>query len=204
MLLAHARRAARPLPALAAICVALVPTVAWADAGIPMLFLVWPGAWMVLVPVVLVEALFARKLLRLSVGRSLKVAFVANLVSTGVGIPITWLGLLLLELPAGILGAAFESHPYVQVALFPFTVAWLGPVEQLWIVVVAAIILCIPFYFASIWIEYLIARRLLPDLEEGRVRKWSRIANGASYGFIVFGLFGYLLYLRWHGPFVTP
>jgi hypothetical protein len=122
----------RSLLAITAICVALVPTVAWADAGIPMLFVVWPGAWLVLVPVVLIETFFARKLLRLSFGRSLKVVFVANLVSTGVGIPITWLGLLLVELPAGLLGAAFESHRWVQVALFPFEAAWLGPMEQLW------------------------------------------------------------------------
>jgi hypothetical protein len=185
----------------AGVCVCLVPSVASADAGIPMLVLVWPGAWLALLPVVLVEALVARRLLRLRFGRSLRVALVANLVSTGVGIPVTWLGLVLVEM-LGALGIAgttvfatdFESDRWFQLAFFPFMAAWL-PDSAPWMVVAAAIVLCVPFYFVSVWLEFLVARRFLPEFERVQVKRWSRIANAVSYGLIVLGLLGYMLYL---------
>ena len=158
-------------------CVCLLPSIAWADAGIPMLVLVWPGAWLALLPVVLVEALVARRLLRLGFRRSLKVALVANLVSTGVGIPVTWFALVLVEMLGAALGfagatlAGITSEPgrWFQIAFFPFMAAWL-PDGAPWMVVAAAVILCVPFYFVSVWLEFLVARRLLPEFEPVQVK----------------------------------
>jgi hypothetical protein len=59
----------------------------------------------------------------------------------------------------------------------------------------AAIVLCVPFYFVSVWPEILVAHRFLPEFERVQVKGWSRVANAVSYRLIVFGLFGYMLYL---------
>jgi hypothetical protein len=185
----------------AGMCVCLVPSVVWADAGIPMLVLVWPGAWLALVPVVLIEALVARRILELGWGRSLRVALVANLASTGLGIPVTWLGLVLVEMlgaavgmAGASLGVALEPGRWLEIAFFPLMAAWLSDSAP-WMVVAAAIVLCVPFYFVSVWLEFFVARRFLPEFDRVQVKRWSRIANAVSYGLIVFGLFGYMLYL---------
>ncbi len=77
--------------------VALFPTPVSADAGVPMLWLVWPAAWMMLVPIIALEAVVARRVLTTGWAESLKVSTVANVVSTLAGIPLTWLALLLIE-----------------------------------------------------------------------------------------------------------
>lgn len=55
---------------------------ALADVGLPMLVVAWPTAWILFVPVVLVEALVARKMLSLSARDALKLSLVANTWST--------------------------------------------------------------------------------------------------------------------------
>jgi hypothetical protein len=74
-----------------------LPSPAAADVGMPMIVLVWPGAWVLFLPVVALESVVANRLLKLSAGRALRVSFVANLVSTLAGIPVTWLLLLMLQ-----------------------------------------------------------------------------------------------------------
>ena len=79
-----------------------------ADVGMPMIVLVWPGAWVLFLPVVALQSVVAHRLLKLSAGRALRVSFVANLVSTLAGIPVTWLLLLMLQWL--IIGVAVNSY----------------------------------------------------------------------------------------------
>ena len=81
-------------------CVWAWPVTAHANPIAPMLVVLWPGSWLVLLPVIVVEALVARRLLHLEFRESLKLSAVANLWSTLVGIPMTWCVLLLLGLIA--------------------------------------------------------------------------------------------------------
>src|SRR5260370_1208577 len=98
--------------ATAGVALALCPSTVLADVGLPMLVFVWPASWILLVPIVLVEAVIARRILALPPARCLKISFVANLVSTMVGIPLAWLAALLLELLlAGIGAGRAECRP---------------------------------------------------------------------------------------------
>ncbi len=50
---------------------------------------------------------------------------------------------------------------------------------------VAALVLCVPFFFMSVFVGGFIARRLLASRAPAQVRSWSWRANLASYGAIV-------------------
>lgn len=154
----------------------------FADIGLPMLVVVWPVAWLAFVPVVLIETLVALKTLKLGLGRALAVTTAANAVSTLVGIPITWFVMLVIEgtlIGGGSLWHASDA-PMEAVVAACRRAAWLGPYERDWMVPLAAIILCVPFYFASVWIEYRVARAMVDD-DRRQVRRFSWWANLWSY-----------------------
>ena len=128
---------------------ALTIGAAWparADVGIPMLAVMWPPAWLLLIIIVPVEAYFARRILALDWPGALALSARANLVSTLVGIPVTWFVLALVEFGTGYViyllrfGDA-DTSPLVQRALAITVLApWLGPGDWLspWIVPAAA------------------------------------------------------------------
>jgi hypothetical protein len=58
-----------------------------ANFVVPLLYLVWPAAWVLLLPIILFEARAAVRVLRLHFTARLKVAAGANLVSTALAIP---------------------------------------------------------------------------------------------------------------------
>ena len=84
-----------------AACVAclilLQPDVAHADTGVPMLALMAVPTWVSLLVIIPLEALIARKLIRSGWLDSLKLSSIANLISTVVGVPLTWGPLLFIE-----------------------------------------------------------------------------------------------------------
>jgi hypothetical protein len=157
---------------------ALFPVNASADAGLPMIIIVWPASGVLFLPIVVIEALVARKLLGLTFRRSLGVSAVANAVSTVGGIPLTW---ALLVLP--LFGVALLPDALGFLAL-PFYVAWLPPVEATWLIPLAVGLFCVPCFFASVFIERWVARRLLRGHAAPEVRRWSWVANLWSYGAI--------------------
>jgi hypothetical protein len=72
-------------------------------------------------------------------------------------------------------------------------VAWMGPYgDPSRMVPMAAIFLCIPFYFASVWIEYLVARLMVANTRR-QVLRFSWWANFWSYIAIILFWSGCLL-----------
>jgi len=182
----------RTLPRSLLLMLAGIALPAHADVGVPMLAVMWPPAWLLLLAIVPVEGYFARRILSLDWRSALGLSLRANLVSTLVGIPLTWFVLLLVEFGTGyavyLLKVDEASVPSAVQRAVAITVLapWLGPGDGLsaWIVPAAAAYLCIPFFFASVLIENRVALRRLGPLETPRVRKWSWYANGFSYSII--------------------
>ena len=175
----------------------LWPTPALADTGIPMLALVWPASWGLLVPIVLAEALVAVRVLGLSFGRSLKLAGVANLVSTLVGIPLTWFGVALVfgSLSSRVDMQAANGGLGADLYYLLLMPCWINPRPESWMVVAATIILCVPFFFVSVWVEAAVVRLLAPEVASGQVKRWAWRANGITYGCICILLAGMLVFL---------
>jgi hypothetical protein len=66
----------------------LWPSTASADSIIHPIVVIWPVAWLALVPVVLVEAAVARRIFGWSYARAFRMTTVANLFSTLIGVPV--------------------------------------------------------------------------------------------------------------------
>ena len=149
-----------------------------------MLAVVWPFMWLAFLPVVAIEALVAMKMLQLRLRRALVVTAAANAVSTLVGIPVTWFVLLGIEWMPYFIGIPDDTRWQTAIAVTTQW-AWISPFGNLGITIpMAAIVLCVPFYFVSVWVEYLVARRMVAN-DFRQVRRFSWWANFWSYSAIV-------------------
>jgi hypothetical protein len=175
-----------------------IPLPLLADAGLPMIILTWPAMVVLLIPVIVIEGLLCKRWLGLKTWQAIKTNGVSNLASTIIGIPVAWAVMLAIEFGAiGIVGeskALQNWHsPIASVIFFLFGSAWLNPDlgEGVWVIPAATLILLIPFFFASYWIEYFVVRKMVgtPDREASnlayaRVRTAVRNANLITYGII--------------------
>jgi len=167
-----------------------------ANAGIPMLVLVWPASWVLFIPIVLVEGRVAQRVLEVPFKQGAKLALVANAWSTLVGIPLAWLGMLMVEYAIGFSLYALKSEPgpAMEFLLSLLMAAWISGMAS-WQIPAAGAVLCAPFFFASVWVEARVARRrFAPDL----ALRWARSANVATYGPIMLGLAAYALYVHFY------
>lgn len=176
--------------ALAASIVA-IPCSARADAGVPMLALVWPASWILFIPVVAIEAWIARRITGLSVKRSVLATSLANGVSTLVGIPLVWILLALIQVfmvPRGGEALGLDSF-WHRVFAVTAQAPWLIPYESdlHWMVPLAGIVLLVPFFFTSVLVEWMVFKRFCTSAP-GVARRWSWVANGVTYCLMLAGL----------------
>lgn len=158
-----------------------------ANAGLPMLFVGVPLMVLLLVPIVLVEAVWYCAALRVPLGQSLAGSLRANIWSTFVGIPLALLAWLLL----GILGfyVAGAVDPYTLVTSRPlgtlyFFLAsgWLPPVPEMEIVIRGAcLVLLLPAYLISYLGEARLLIKRWPHLNPSHVRRHTWYAHLLSY-----------------------
>ena len=167
-----------------------------ADAGIPMLAVLWPLSWIAFIPVVIIEAWIAKRIIGLTWKPALIRSGIANAVSTLVGIPLTWFALVLVELVISHGGRAFGIETLPQKIFAAVIQApWLIPYEEdvYWLVPTAAIVLLVPFFFASVFIERW-AFDIKKQIEKPLVRLWSWKANLVTYGIMLLLLICTLIY----------
>ena len=165
----------------------LLPRLAIADTGIPMLALAWPVAWCLLPAVILSEAYFARRELGLAWGASVRLSAIANLISTFAGIPL----ILALVVVVGSTADALNLQSHVwRVLLFPFESLRTKPtgLNPFWPMYLSCAVLCVPFCAISIWLETRVGMRRLGTERAPAIRRWSFRANAASYAVIISAL----------------
>ena len=165
-----------------------VPSVAHADMGLPMIFLAWPGMGVMLVPVIALEVVVLKRALVTPLKRTVVVATASNVLSTVVGVPVTWIILVALQFLTAGSGAVRFDFGTVAGKIFAVTwqASWLMPYESdlYWMVPVALLVLLVPFFFVSWLIEYLISRLMMRELQTRVVRRGVLRANLVSYGLL--------------------
>lgn len=162
---------------------------ALADAGVPMIFLAFPLTLMVLIPVIVVESVVGRRVLRLPWSRIFKVFGAVNLVSMLVGIPLTWFVLAMVQAGTGGGGAMDETSPIRRILAVTWQAPWLLPDERnlYWKIPAAILFLLIPFFLVSWFVEYVLAKVWLKGTEKTLVNRAVLRANLASYGMLFAG-----------------
>ena len=159
------------------------PAAVLANAGLPMLGIVWPMAWLLLIPVIFIEAVVCAKQLNISTYRALRATTLGNIASTAIGIPLTWVALVAIQMVIALslhkVDVSPSSSP-LRYALLPISSAWIGGYlgKEIYF---AFLFLCIPFCVVSIWIENKIFRKIDRDLDPSKVRVSVIRANIMTY-----------------------
>jgi hypothetical protein len=174
-----------------------------ADAGVPMIFITWPGMVLLLLPIIAAEWAFIIRRISLQKRKVLWATAAANAISTIVGIPLTWGVLFLCEMGLFAtlahvpkLGNNSWNSPLEQILGTILSAPWIAPVESSgsWAVPLATLVLLIPFYFVSVWVEQKVMEHILPvtasldaqpsEVSERVLQSAVRGANLLSYGFL--------------------
>ncbi|HEY5548391.1 MAG TPA: hypothetical protein VIL17_02205 [Coriobacteriia bacterium] len=167
---------------------ASAPALAYANAGLPMLAIAWPLSWAALIPIVVIEAVVGRRMAALTWGRALLATAAANIVSTFVGIPLTWGALLAVQFVVPNGGGAALSIDTFLGKVFAVTVQapWLLPWEaDLHWMVPAALLFMLPFFgVVSVYTERPILR-WIAKCDKDVARAWSWRANLTTYGIMI-------------------
>ncbi|MGI5173325.1 hypothetical protein H0R92_06955 [Treponema sp. OMZ 840] len=175
----------------------------YANAGVPMIAVIFPKTVLSLIPVILIETAVLIKILKMNKKKTAWAVVAGNLCSTLFGIPATWRILALLQISTGgdgfIGGVGRLTENILSVT---YQAPWLLPYDDLhWRVPVAALFLLIPFFFVS-WLTETWVERLMLKKEIADKKRFSRavfIANLFSYAFLaaVLAVSFVLDYQRW-------
>lgn len=141
-----------------------------ANVGLPTVALYLPPAWLALLPIIFIESGYGARRYHLSFGRALLAEATANFVSTVIGIPLTWVVLVLIQsvtLPGGV-------GP-----------AWLLPEPSGWSIAGAIVVLTVIFYFMSVATEGFVVARFFREIPGTTIRRWMIQANGITYTLLV-------------------
>jgi hypothetical protein len=156
-----------------------------ANAGIPMIFWQMPIAAAALLPVVGIEALIAWPILKQRFLSIVGNVFMANAISTFVGIPLAWIGMVIVNLVATG-GTAHEFRtPMAAFKSIVLQASWLIPYEHqilLWLVPAATLVLLVPYFFVSVVVERWWLRRQFREVKVARIATAAWIANAITYG----------------------
>lgn len=162
------------------------PGVAQANAGLPMIILVMPALTLSIIPIIIIEATYISRQLALRNAKATIVVTMSNLASTVVGVPLTWLILVVIQVGTGG-GSAYGLDSALGVVLaVTWQAPWLIPYgpDLDWMIPVAGLVLLIPFFFVSWWLEYYVTAKMLTDIEKSVINHAVRNANLITYGLL--------------------
>jgi hypothetical protein len=168
------------------------------DMGLPMIMPTMYFMVAGLIPIVLVEALYLSKSISVRFTRIVGSVAFANIVSTLVGLPLTWLVLFLIQIVTGGTSSYGVTGIPGKVLSVTLQAPWLLPFgpEEFWVFHAAALFLLIPFFIATWLLEYVLVRNKLAiaimetsgtsdvAAAEKSVFRGMRNANLISYGMI--------------------
>ena len=137
-----------------------------ADIGLPTVALYLPFAWFALAPIILIEAGYGARRYNLSFRRAFVAQATANCLSTLIGIPTTWLVIVLLQFVTVPSGAG---------------PAWLLPDPGWWTIAAAIAVLTVVFYFMSVAIEGFVVARFFNEIPRKTIWRWVIQANAITY-----------------------
>ncbi len=141
-----------------------------ADIGLPMVALYLPPAWLALLPIIFIESGYGARRYNFSFRRAFLAQAISNCVSTVIGIPVTWLVIVLIQfvtVPSG-------TGP-----------AWLLPDPSWWAIAGAIAVLTVVFYLMSVATEGFVVACFFREVPRKTIRRWMIQANGISYALLL-------------------
>jgi hypothetical protein len=179
---------------------------AHADAILPSLVLIWPITILLLIPIVVVEALYAKSRLLMGFWESVRVIGLANLLSAIAGLPIAnlfsagvqrvleaiyfrGLGKLNRDIANGLVaGNGITRHDYSGLVFLGLYPRWILLVSA---VTMVALCFLVSWWVEAKWVERYLQRRASYSTAQN-IPIWATIrnANLLSYSFVVLTVLG--------------
>ena len=160
----------------------------FADSGVPMLTWHMLAILTALVPIILIEAYSAKRLLGVTLGKAIVPVSASNFTSMFVVFPALWALWLAVQMLVG--GGAAHSLGTWWKKLYAVTVQapWLvhSGRDLFWMVPAAALVMLVPAFFLSVWSERLVLQWFWKNEDQGRLKKFSFMAHVPSYAMLAF------------------
>ncbi len=157
-----------------------------ANTGVPMIALHLPWMVLLLLPIIGIEFAVARAMRSSLDTKVIPGIIVANLVSTLVGLPLTWGMMLILNIvTTGTTAMGLKTLPALLASVV-LQSSWLVPYrDQLpWMIPTATLVLLLPYFFVTVYVERLVLAKLWKSHPRQLVRDFSWKANLTSYGIL--------------------
>ena len=168
-----------------------------ANVGVPMIFIQLPALIITLPAVILVETLLFARITKLLIREVVIPLASANLMSTFIGFPMVWIGCFALQILIGGATSSSLPEPFLSIYTVTAQAAWLVPYDDklYWMVPTAMLVLLIPAFFMSVFLEFVIVRRLCGNnLGQIDFLHGSWIVYYASYSLLLIAGVGLLIY----------
>lgn len=187
---------------------AIFPSVAFANAGLPMLAILWPLSLPAFLPVVFIESYIINKDFSLGYRNSLNLVTKANIFSTAIGIPIAWVACFIIEMllmmffvkvmgtksyPPSVINGIPE--PFETITKVLLTFPWMGPWKEggHWIIPFATSLMLVPCFYVSYWSEYWFLKGKLPNENKIKLLASVKKANLCTYTLLLLSCLVWLL-----------
>jgi hypothetical protein len=189
----------------------IFPENASANVGYPMIVLVWPALWALIIPIILIEGIIAIWVLKMNFWNAIKLAARANIKSALTGVPIVWIMMAVFEFvgfgivkPEGLYPQMSEHATWELPSRLVLTILgspWLLPMgNSVYLNIyarVSALMLCIPFFLASVWFEGKSAVGVLGNNKSRLAWRWAWIGNAVTYFLIIITL-SWMVHSEWN------
>ena len=147
--------------------------------------------FLALLPTILIETVVFRLWIRTSWKQTMPRIAIGNVVSAIVGVPASWVIMMGAECVVFLVCYcpvyAASDTALEGVATTIVSAAALGPslVQLGWPIPMALAVLLIPCYFISVWIEYLVVKRVWKAIDQRLLWSGIRLAKGVTYGIMI-------------------
>lgn len=149
--------------------VLVLPSAAYANAGVPVIGTTVSTMIMLLIPIILIEAAILRKYLDIGYKKAIKPSMCANVLSTIAGLPMAFVFTL-------ALGEATQTSEWIVTE--DISAAFLAIALQLLVA-----------FFVSVYLEYLVVGKAFKQIEKVKIKQAVWRANEVTYSaFILFFL----------------
>jgi hypothetical protein len=176
-----------------------------------MLPFAYPVILVFLIPVIAIEAIYLRARLKTGWRVTLSATAKANVVTMLLGYPLAWVLFLGVELVLWIglatTGAGDHlqwapGHAIAKIVIVATSAAWMGPVEERWAIPFAFVVLLIPSFILSGFVESRLLGRKGWLRCEGPCSRAVWEANALSYAFLaIVGCLALWGFLGWSRAF---
>ena len=137
-----------------------------------------------LLPVIIIEAMYLSKHLIQSFRRSILITATSNIISTYITIPASWVILVYCQACFGGY-YPFDLNTFIgKILSVTLQAPWIRSFQDDqydWLIPFADLFLLIPFFFVAWWTKYRITAWFLKDIDKFEIKKKTRNANVITF-----------------------